>query len=70
MGLEWVLLSLMAVVALWLGMDACRESKRLHDRLSRVAPRRTALHEPRATDEWAYWPVTTSADDANIGPRF
>ena len=36
MALEWVLLSLMAVVVLWLGLDAARESKRLQDRLSRI----------------------------------
>lgn len=70
MGLEWVLISLMTVVSLWLGMDACRESKRLHDRLSRLAPRPTALHEPHPSGEWTYWPMTTSADDASIGPRF
>jgi hypothetical protein len=70
MGLEWVLLSLMTVVAVWLGMDACRESKRLHARLSQVAPRRTAQDEPDTTGEWAYWPLTTSGDDASIGPRF
>lgn len=60
MGLEWVLLSLMVIVALWLGMDACRESKRLHDRLSRVELTRPA--RPDGAD-WAYWPLTTSAED-------
>jgi hypothetical protein len=67
MGLEWVLLGLMLAVALWLGMDACRESKRLHDRLSRAE-----LHRPSRVDgtDWAYWPLTTSTtDDARIGPR-
>lgn len=36
MGLEWVLLSLLMAVALWLGLDARRESKRLHARLTEV----------------------------------
>lgn len=67
MGLEWVLLSLMTAVALWLGMDACRESKRLHARLSRVRCHR--VDSPDHTGEWVYWPLTTSADDMRIGPR-
>jgi hypothetical protein len=37
MGLGWLLVSFVVAVTLWLGMDACRESKRLHARLSRVA---------------------------------
>ena len=64
MGLEWMLLSLMTVVALWLGMDACRESKRLHARLARVQLPR------RAEGDLGYWPLTTSGDDSRDGPRF
>jgi hypothetical protein len=70
MGLEWVLLSLLTAVALWLGMDACRESKRLHARLSRVEIQRPTERELSNTGDWAYWPLTTSAEDARIGPRF
>jgi len=70
MGLEWVLLSLLVAVALWLGMDACRESKRLHARLSRVELQRPTDRELSNTGDWAYWPLTTSADDTSIGPRF
>jgi hypothetical protein len=70
MGLEWVLLSLLTAVALWLGMDACRESKRLHARLSRVQLQRPTDRELSNTGDWAYWPLTTSADDTRIGPRF
>jgi hypothetical protein len=70
MGLEWVLLSLLTAVALWLGMDACRESKRLHARLSRVELQRPTDRELSNTGDWAYWPLTTSAEDTRIGPRF
>jgi hypothetical protein len=70
MGLEWVLLSLLTAVALWLGMDACRESKRLHARLSRVQLQRPTERELSNTGDWAYWPLTTSADDTRVGPRF
>jgi len=70
MGLEWVLLSLLTAVALWLGMDACRESKRLHARLSRVELQRPTDRELSNTGDWAYWPLTTSAEDTSIGPRF
>jgi hypothetical protein len=70
MGLEWVLLSLLTAVALWLGMDACRESKRLHARLSRVQLQRPTERELSNTGDWAYWPLTTSGDDTRIGPRF
>jgi hypothetical protein len=67
MGLEWVLLSLMLAVALWLGMDACRESKRLRDRLARAQLRAPSRREAA---DWAYWPLTTSVtDDLRIGPR-
>ncbi|MDT7696258.1 MAG: hypothetical protein QOI75_5625, partial [Pseudonocardiales bacterium] len=45
MGLEWVLLSLLVAVALWLGMDACRESKRLHARLTRLEVAHSAERE-------------------------
>jgi hypothetical protein len=73
MGLEWVLLGLLVSVALWLGVDACRESKRLHARLSRVHIDRPSLVEGELMGhggEWAYWPLTMSAaDDARIGPR-
>lgn len=73
MGLEWVLLGLLVGVALWLGVDACRESKRLHARLSRVHIDRPALVAGELmghSGEWTYWPLTTSAsDDARIGPR-
>ncbi len=41
MGLEWILLSVLMVVVVWLGTDACRETKRLHARLARVQ-----LHRP------------------------
>lgn len=41
MGLEWILLSVLMVVVVWLGADACRETKRLHARLARVQ-----LHSP------------------------
>lgn len=52
MGLEWVLLSLLMAVALWLGMDACRESKRLHARLSRVrSQRRTGRDRQSGRDK-------------------
>jgi hypothetical protein len=70
MGLEWVLLSLLVAVALWLGMDACRESKRLHARLTRLELARSTKREPSNTGEWAYWPLTTSSEDVRIGPRF
>ena len=70
MGLEWVLLSLLTAVALWLGVDACRESKRLHARLSRVEIQRPTERELSNTGDWAYWPLTTSAEDTRIGPRF
>jgi hypothetical protein len=70
MGLEWVLLSLLVAVALWLGMDACRESKRLHARLTRLEVAHSAERELSNTGEWAYWPLTTSAEDSRIGPRF
>jgi hypothetical protein len=70
MGLEWVLLSLLTAVALWLGMDACRESKRLHARLSRVELQRPTDRELSNSGDWAYWPLTTSAEDTRIGPRF
>jgi hypothetical protein len=36
MGLEWVLLSLVVAATLWLGLDARRETKRLHARLTEV----------------------------------
>jgi hypothetical protein len=64
MGLEWVLLSLMTVVALWLGMDACRESKRLHARLARVQLPR------RAEGDLAYWSLITSSEDSRSGPGY
>ena len=70
MGLEWVLLSLLVAVALWLGMDACRESKRLHARLSRMELQRSTERELSGSGDWAYWPLTTAADDRRIGPRF
>ncbi|HTF48259.1 MAG TPA: hypothetical protein VK735_12490 [Pseudonocardia sp.] len=60
----------MTAVALWLGMDACRESKRLHARLSRVELQRPTDRELSNTGDWAYWPLTTSAEDTRIGPRF
>ena len=73
MGLEWVLLGLLVGVALWLGVDACRESKRLHARLARVHIDRPRLVEGELLGHgggWAYWPLTTSAaEDARIGPR-
>ncbi|HTK63456.1 MAG TPA: hypothetical protein VL595_13820 [Pseudonocardia sp.] len=73
MGLEWVLLGLLIGVALWLGVDACRESKRLHARLARVHIDRPRLVEGELLGrggDWAYWPLTTSAaEDARIGPR-
>ncbi|MGI8816516.1 MAG: hypothetical protein ACR2G2_14895 [Pseudonocardia sp.] len=73
MGLEWVLLGLLVGVALWLGVDACRESKRLHARLSRVPIDRPLLVEGEffgtRENDWAYWPLTTSSADARIGPR-
>ncbi len=74
MGLEWVLLGLLLSVALWLGVDACRECERLHTRLASVE-----IDSPRTVEgellggisnDWSYWPLTTSsADDARIGPR-
>jgi hypothetical protein len=74
MGLEWVLLGLLLGIALWLGVDACRESKRLHERLSKVRVDEPLLVEgdslrsPRVP--WAYFPMTTSvADDGRLGPR-
>ncbi|HEY1974684.1 MAG TPA: hypothetical protein VGH89_42525 [Pseudonocardia sp.] len=68
MALEWVLLSLMVAVALWLGVDACRESKRLHDRLSRAELARPARLD--GAGNWAYWPLTTAtSEDLRIGPR-
>jgi hypothetical protein len=70
MGLEWVLLSLLVAVALWLGMDACRESKRLHARLTRLEVAHAAERELSNNGEWAYWPLTTSAEDSRTGPRF
>lgn len=73
MGLEWVLLGLLLGVALWLGVDACRESKRLHARLSRVHIDQPRLVEGELFEtqrDWTYWPMTTStAEDARIGPR-
>lgn len=74
MGLEWVLLGLLLGVALWLGVDACRESERLHTRLASVEIDSPRLIEGellgRPTGEWAYWPLTTSAvEDNRIGPR-
>ncbi len=75
MGLEWVLLGLLVSVALWLGVDACRESKRLHARLMRIEiPRRVDVNgDPvvGSTGDWAYWPLTTATvDDSRVGPRF
>jgi hypothetical protein len=70
MGPEWVLLSMLIAVALWLGLDACRESKRLHARLSRVQTRRPGESETPSGGDWHYWPMTTSAtDDVRVGPR-
>ncbi|HEY4004756.1 MAG TPA: hypothetical protein VGM60_06155 [Pseudonocardia sp.] len=54
----------MTVVALWLGMDACRESKRLHARLARVQLPR------RAEGDLAYWPLITSSEDSRSGPGY
>jgi hypothetical protein len=74
MGLEWVLLGLLLGVALWLGVDACRESKRLHERLSKVQIDEPLLVEgdSRASRRipWAYFPLTTPAtEDGRMGPR-
>jgi hypothetical protein len=51
-------------------MDACRESKRLHARLTRLEVAHSAERELSNTGEWTYWPLTTSAEDSRIGPRF
>ncbi|MBO0874282.1 MAG: hypothetical protein J2P19_12895 [Pseudonocardia sp.] len=70
MGPEWVLLSMLIAVALWLGLDACRESRRLHARLSRPDARRPDETGAPTRGDWAYWPMTTStSDDVHIGPR-
>jgi hypothetical protein len=67
MGLEWVLLSLMVTVALWLGLDACRESKRLHDRLSRVGVQRPAGADVAG---WASWPLAACrSEELHVGQR-
>jgi hypothetical protein len=60
MGLEWVLLSLMVAVALWLGLDACREGRRLHSRLARAD-----IHRPAGADVagWASWPLAACRSD-------
>lgn len=56
MGLEWVPLVLVAVVALWLGTQACRESKRLEARLDRAIRR----HRESAED---------TSDTSNVAPE-
>lgn len=68
MGLEWVLLSLLVAVALWLGMDASRESKRLHARLSQIEFRRPT-EQDRENGDWTHWPLTTPAAARRVGPR-
>jgi hypothetical protein len=70
MGLEWALLGLLVGVALWLGVDACRESKRLHARLAQVPMDRPLLVGADlfgAQSDWEYWP--SPADEAAVGPR-
>jgi hypothetical protein len=70
MGPEWVLLSMLIAVTLWLGLDACRESKRLNARLSRAQARRSDETGAAPNGDWAYWPMTTSTtDDLHVGPR-
>ena len=63
MGLEWVLVGLLVAVTLWLGMDACRESKRLHARLTRVAVRRPASSEPHGAPARKYQALAAVAKD-------
>ena len=73
MGLEWVLMGLLVSVALWLGVDACRESKRLHARLAEVPVDGPLLVDGEmfaSRSDWGYWPVTAAAaGDAGVGPR-
>ncbi|MBV9312599.1 MAG: hypothetical protein JO100_02430 [Pseudonocardia sp.] len=44
MRVEWFLLALLLAAALWLGVGACQESKRLHARLSRLEIGRSGFH--------------------------
>jgi hypothetical protein len=70
MGLEWVLLSLLMAVALWLGMDACRESKRLHARLSRVrAQRRTGRDRQPGRDKQSAGDKQSGGDKQSSGDK-
>lgn len=63
MGLEWVLVGLLVAVTLWLGMDACRESKRLHARLTRVAVRWRASSEPPRAPDRRHQALAAAAED-------
>ncbi len=58
MGFEWALLGLLAGAALWLGFDACRESKRLLARLAEVPIERPLAVEGElfGVRDWGYWP--------------
>ncbi|GAA5150643.1 hypothetical protein GCM10023321_16360 [Pseudonocardia eucalypti] len=64
MGLEWVPLVLVAVVALWLGTQACRESKRLEARLDRVIRRHRESTEAGVPTEDA-----SNVDTSNVAPE-
>jgi hypothetical protein len=67
MGLEWVLLSFLVAVTLWLGTDACRAGKRLDARLSRVALQRPAAAELSGSADWAYRALLVNAEDRDQG---
>lgn len=59
MGFEWALLGLLVGVVLWLGVDACRESKRLLARLAEVPIDRPLAIEGElfgVRGDWGYWP--------------
>lgn len=65
MGFEWVLLGLLVGAALWLGVDACRESKRLHARLAAVPIDRPLVVEGElfgSRNDWGHWPEPAAAD--------